>query len=240
MSSTKHTPEQSQLPYWQVNVPPDKRTEQCPDFLLDLSDKDLRVLSTRDEDYQRISWEQVGQIITQNDLGSFSRVPSDLRRYLEFKYNIENKFGSMLDYVLQKRLQWPSIVPSGDTPFSNTSDYKILWNDWPYGIDKEITHLVVWTKFWMDAATDDISPYIHAAIESFVVHVFCDTESGGLDRSRVIWFKNWTSLKSVGGIEHFHVMLYKANEDFINRITRGERPLAEKAQEAGNSILDLV
>ena len=106
MSSSEHGVEPSQLPYWQMNVPPDQRTEQCPRFLLDVSDKDRVILSTRDEDYRRSSWEQVKGIISllplplnrialpnlpktaQNNLASFRRVPSDLRRYLEFKSNI--------------------------------------------------------------------------------------------------------------------------------------------------------
>ncbi len=99
----------------------------------------------------------------------------------------------------------------GDRPFSNPSDYKILRNDWPYGIDTDITHLVIWTKFTfeVDSNTDDITPSARTTIENFVVKAFCDPKNDGLDRSRVIWFKNRTSLKSVDGIEHFHVMLYK-------------------------------
>ena len=27
---------------------------------------------------------------------------------------------------------------------------KILFNDWPYGVEKGISHLVVWTKFTLD------------------------------------------------------------------------------------------
>ncbi len=92
----------------------------------------------------------------------------------------------------------------------------------------------------MDSAADEILPFIYAAIESFIVHAFCDAKCGGLARSKVIWFKNWMSLKSVGEIEHFYVMLYRADKDFIKRIICGERPLAEKAQEAGALILDLV
>lgn len=131
----------------------------------------------------------------------------------------------MLNYVRQKRLYWPSVTPSGDPSFFNPFDYKILRNDWPYGIDVDITHLVVWTKFLLEAdlVTDDITSSARVAIENFVVKFFCDIESDGPDRSRVIWFKNWTSLKSINGIEHFHVMLYKAEEDFVNQITQGDR-----------------
>ncbi|KAI1382585.1 uncharacterized protein F4822DRAFT_435435 [Hypoxylon trugodes] len=225
MSNSENTTKLHQLPYWQVNVSPDQRTEQCPDFLRDISDKDQRILSTWDNDYRRDSWEQVKEIVARNDLASFRRVPSDLRRYLEFKFKVQKEYGSILNYVRQKRLKWQSDTPSGEPPFSNPTDYTILWNDWPYGISTDITHLVVWTKFVLEteSITDDILSSTRAVIENFVVKVFCD--NGGPERSKVIWFKNWSSLKSIDGIEHFHVMLYKADGDFIGRVTCDDHPL---------------
>ncbi|KAI1318031.1 hypothetical protein F5Y16DRAFT_414526 [Xylariaceae sp. FL0255] len=229
------------LPYWQVNVPPGERTEQCPEFLRHVSEKDRAILSTRDQDFRRTSWEEVKKIIAENDLARFRRVPSDLRHYLEFKSHVQSKYGSLLNYVRERRLRWQPIdTPSGDHPFSNTSDYKILWNDWPYGIDTDIAHLVVWTKFSFDVdqTTDDITPSARRIIEDFVVQTFC--ASGQLDRNRLIWFKNWGSLKSVDGIEHVHVMLYKASEDFIAEITQGDHSLAEIAQISGTSISNII
>ncbi|CAJ2509408.1 Uu.00g144340.m01.CDS01 [Anthostomella pinea] len=112
---------------------------------------------------------------------------------------------------------------SEDTPFSNLSDYKILWNDWPYGIDIDITYLVVWTKFEMGSPSEDISSSVRADIE----------------KRRIIWFKNWASLKSVDGIEHFYVMLYEATKDFIDRFTQGDCALAEKLQGHGTIVSDV-
>ena len=41
-------------------------------------------------------------------------------------------------------------------------DIKIIYNDWPYGIDKSIVHLCVWTKFPLDVdegdANGDLTP----------------------------------------------------------------------------------
>lgn len=36
-----------------------------------------------------------------------------------------------------------------------TDDIKIIYNDWPYGIDKSIVHLCVWTKFPLDVDEND-------------------------------------------------------------------------------------
>lgn len=48
-------------------------------------------------------------------------------------------------------------------------DIKIIYNDWPYGIDKSIVHLCVWTKFPLDVDEKDpvrrflicLSPFLH-------------------------------------------------------------------------------
>ena len=34
-------------------------------------------------------------------------------------------------------------------------DIKIIYNDWPYGIDESIVHLCVWTKFPLDVDEQD-------------------------------------------------------------------------------------
>ena len=53
-------------------------------------------------------------------------------------------------------------------------DVKILWNDWPYGIDKRIVHLVVWTKFELedDPATGDLTDEARAEIDEYVKRTF--------------------------------------------------------------------
>ena len=55
-------------------------------------------------------------------------------------------------------------------------DIKILYNDWPYGIDPKIVHLVVWTKFELedDPATDDLTPNARRQIDEYVRRTFYD------------------------------------------------------------------
>ena len=52
------------LPYWLVNVPRDQWPPECPAFLRDLPDKNVRILSTPDEHYKRQGWEEVQEIIS--------------------------------------------------------------------------------------------------------------------------------------------------------------------------------
>ena len=110
-------------------------------------------------------------------------------------------------------------------------DIKILYNDWAYGIDPRIVHLVVWTKFELQPApvsasnpNGDLTPEARSQINDYVDRTFvsvCGKES-------VIWFKNWSSLKSVHAVEHFHVMLFDPDMEFVRGITDGDVPLAEK------------
>jgi hypothetical protein len=51
------------LQYWQVNVPTSERSETCPDFLLNLSEKNRQTLSTPDEDFRRLTWPEVKELI---------------------------------------------------------------------------------------------------------------------------------------------------------------------------------
>ena len=168
-----------------------------------------------------------------NKIDLLQRSPSDLRRYLEYIHNVNKSHGSVLSFIQHERLRWSSDTPSGNPPFTDTSDYRILFNDWPYGIDSDIVHLVVWTKFHLedDAATGDLTWKTRAEVEAFVDKTFCDVANAGPDKERVIWFKNWRSLKSVHALEHFHVMLYRADKEFLQKITDGDQSVSEKMKD---------
>ena len=58
--------------------------------------------------------------------------------------------------------------------FENENDWKILWNDWPYGIDESIVHLVVWTKFALEEeqGTEFLALEARQAVEGLVEKVF--------------------------------------------------------------------
>lgn len=53
-------------------------------------------------------------------------------------------------------------------------DIRILYNDWPYGVEEGIVHLVVWTKFELedDPVTDDLTPRARQEIEEYVQRTF--------------------------------------------------------------------
>jgi hypothetical protein len=163
-----------ELPYWQVNVPEHLRSAECPDFLRNLNEKDLGIISTPDSEFQTDSWAVVRQKVAQNRLELFQRVPSELRRYMAFTWKLKQEHGSVMNFILKHRLGWSlPIVPKG-RPFEHDEDVKILRNDWPYGIDKRIVHLVVWTKFALeeDPETGDLTDKARAEIDAYVRKTF--------------------------------------------------------------------
>jgi hypothetical protein len=188
------------------------------------------MLSTLDSDYKYLSWKEVTDLINRNRIDLFIRRPSDLRTYREYCDKLVKEYGSVMAFVMQERLKWNDLTPKGE-PFSDASDIKILYNDWPYGIDAKIKHLVVWTKFELQAApvsssnpNGDLTPDARRQINDFVDRTFVDR----CGRDNVIWFKNWSSLKSIHAVEHFHVMLFDPDMEFVRAITNGDVPLADQ------------
>jgi hypothetical protein len=80
-----------------------------------------------------------------------------------------------MNFVLSHRLGWSIPIVAKGKPFQYEEDYKVLFNDWPYGIDPRIVHLVVWTKFELkdDPATGDLTDQARAEIEEYVTRTFC-------------------------------------------------------------------
>jgi Protein of unknown function (DUF3605) len=135
-----------------------------------------------------------------------------------------------------KRLQWtplPTSTPQSGpqfsyhnpTPFADERDYKILPNDWPYGLEAGIFHIVVWlkTRLETEASRGDMTPRSRELIEGFVQRMFVERVRGlPGTREKVQWFKNWTALQSVPGLEHVHVLVRDVPEEVVLEWTKGE------------------
>lgn len=137
-------------------------------------------------------------------MARFQRKGTALRAYREYVYDLKQRYGSVLAFIQHERLQWQDVTPSGDEPFVNPNDYKIVYNDWPYHLDGDIAHLVVWTKWVIDELpNEEVTDEAKSQIEEFIQETFCwngsDAKEGDLrvDRDQIVWFKNWKSLKSV-------------------------------------------
>ena len=152
----------------------------------------------------------------------------------------KKEYGSVMAYVMQERLKWspssrstPQSGPRFDyedpTPFRDSRDFRILPNDWPYGLDKRIVHLIVWLKnrLEVEPPRGDMTLKARDQVQTFVDENFVNPVkklTGGTDN--VIWFKNWVSLQSVPGIDHVHILLKDVPQDVIDQSwTKGERPV---------------
>jgi Protein of unknown function (DUF3605) len=165
------------LEYWQMNTPFPPAT--CPEFLQNLSAKNIRILQTADADFKPLTWQEVKNAIANEDLNIFWRVPSEQRRYLEFCWLQKRKWGSITAFVLEERLHWRHIDTSREISlsgqrFENPKNVAVKKNDWPYGIDKRITHLVVWTTFALreEATTGRLTETGKLELEQYVDRVF--------------------------------------------------------------------
>lgn len=199
-ASAPGTGEAPQVPFWNTNLPPRLHTLSCPAYLTYAFDnaKDRRILATPDTAYRRQTWPEIREFIRQHRLDLFQRVPSDLRRYRQYSAQLVSQYGSVMDFVMSERLKWTDLCPHSEAPFGDARDFKILFNDWPYGIDERIVHLVVWTKFPLPDApgSDDLDPEARRAIDAFVDETFV----AHCGRDNVVWFKNWGSLKSIHAV----------------------------------------
>ncbi|KAM0474373.1 hypothetical protein ACHAPX_007710 [Trichoderma viride] len=180
-----------------------------------LTEVDKWVLSQSDEDYKLHDWDDLRHII-------------DLRRYIAWTTETKAQYGTITEYILQNRLPkaWglPPFVPESQVPFDAASDFKVLLNDWPYGLTPEITHIVVWsrTPIPTDPETGDLTTESRAQVENFVKTFFIDKLGAGGEQ-QVLWFKNWVALQSVRTLEHFHVLVRNVDDDMLESWT-GERP----------------
>lgn len=164
-----------------------------------------------------------------NRLDLFKRKPSDLRRYIQWTAEIKAQYGSMTNYILANRLPsaWgtsPPFEPVSKVPFADPSDYRILVNDWPYGVTPDVTHLVVWsrTPIATDPEKGDVTPKSRRLISEFVDRQFVQAV-GEKGNESVLWFKNWVALQSVRSLEHFHVLARDVDPEILKSWTE-EKP----------------
>lgn len=173
---------------------------------------------------------QLSPHVARDDLGALKRKPSDLRRYLAWSAEMKSQYGSIMNYICQCRLHW-SLPGSGSgesgtfknpRPFADPEDYKILRNDWPYGLTPGISHLVVWLRTPIAVRSEEghLTDESRALIDGFVQKTFVarltsDARPFERPEEQVLWFKNWVGLQSVRALEHVHILVRDVPEDIL-------------------------
>jgi hypothetical protein len=118
----------------------------------------------------------------------------------------------------------PTFNYKNPIPFAHRDDYRILINDWPYGLAPGIVHICVWLKVRLpvdEGNGGDLTMEGRRMVEEFVGRTFV-RPLGMQGSDRVLWFKNWTGLQSVRGLEHIHVLLRDVGKEELEEIV--ERP----------------
>jgi hypothetical protein len=167
------------------------------------------------------------------------RWPSDLRRYIKWSAETKAVYGSIPNFVMRERLRWepePSPTPQtglvfqvrNPTPFADVADYRVLLNDWPYGLAPGIKHIIVWlkTRLESESTKGEMTPKSRLQVEDFIQAKFIDrVKDLPGEQEKVMWFKNWTAIQSVPGLEHVHVLVRDIPEEVIAEWTGGDEPV---------------
>jgi hypothetical protein len=146
-----------------------------------------------------------------------------LKYYLQCKRRFEVEYGGVLPYIIKERLQWKpakdgTIQPIDPDFLGNKLDIKILCNDFPYGVEEGIIHVVVWSKAKIPIASPDgdITDESRQQIDVYIKKTF--EEYLGLSRDDILWFKNWAALQSVRALDHFHVLLNRPSKEKLDKL----------------------
>ncbi|KAF3894129.1 N-acetylglucosamine-induced protein [Trichophyton interdigitale] len=219
-----------------------------------LTEGDIKSLGQKDEEYIPHTWQEIKDNIksltqrhaeAEGDMSVLNRAPSDLRNYILWVRETRNKNDSVIGFLLRERLLWKKVAQAehndtqastglafeyqDETPFAHPADYKILRNDWPYGLEHNIVHLVVWLKTRIPVEEDGQggpTAESRKLIEDFVDRTFTQKiverhrEINGncpnnVKEENVMWFKNKKKWQTVASIEHIHVILRDVDEDLV-------------------------
>jgi len=180
----------------------------------------------------------------------FQRLPSEYNLYLYYLAHVKRRWGSTVRMLTEDLLKWDeselmSPAVSSRPLFSEPSDIRVTYNDWPYLIDPKITHLVVWTKFRIpdDPITGRPTKETNGIIDSWLRRpdvlgarprrgvkakgaegepekqsTTADSSAEIIPAANLTWFKNWSAIKSIHALEHFHVMIYDADPEMIESL----------------------
>lgn len=190
-----------------------------------------------------LKWEEVIEIVQSNELEKFARSRLLTENYLRFKNKLEEDGTTVFKHLVSTELKWYDpkdnndlpwdavvtskmpdadivIKPKGNRLFECEEDVCILPNHFPYYFEQDIVHLCVWTKVRIPSDVDspigDISTFTREIIEEYIQKTFMKYLD--IDRSHLVWFRNWEALQSVKAISHVHVIVKGAPADKVSSL----------------------
>jgi len=121
--------------------------------------------------YPRLwDWLQLKEVVDSGDLGNLKRHPSFQHEYDESCRLLARKHGSVVNYLVNTRLQWDLSKPITFNDFPGSRKYftadiaedlvRIVINDWPYSVPEGVVHYLVWSRL----------PFVHPDLIPVQIH----------------------------------------------------------------------
>lgn len=146
---------------------------------------------------------------------NLGRSPTQLAEYRHFRETLTAQGGDFFEQVLTK-LEWTqsdinTARASHRDLLTSTEDIALRVNDFPYYIEADIVHLVVWSKLNIPidetSKSGDMTPAARDRINQWIEQCFVTNMAFGIPRQNITWFKNWAALQSIPKLAHIHLMV---------------------------------
>lgn len=109
-----------------------------------------------------ITWEDIKKFIAEGKLDKLARSPEVAERYAVFKKQLHDEGSDLVTHILTERLNWDveeleklnMLTYATDDDkiralFREKSTLKILPNEFPYNLESNVSHILIWSKIYI-------------------------------------------------------------------------------------------
>ncbi|KAJ1980273.1 hypothetical protein H4R35_001189 [Dimargaris xerosporica] len=158
------------------------------------SEPQSALLLRDDVDRHAKTWAEVKAILAAKDYDKLTRTLAVEQAYAKAKRFYQENHGGIAQYIVQHRLHWDlsQVQCQADAPF-DPHETCILPNDFPYALEANIHHLVLWSKRPLRMN--------NKALHQYLAQCYPDHE--------ILFFIHNPALQSVPALPRGHVFIYK-------------------------------
>ncbi|KAJ2775624.1 hypothetical protein IWQ57_000306 [Coemansia nantahalensis] len=140
------------------------------------------------------TWAELQCIIASEQFDQLGRTAADREIYAEDMRLVCQQYESVANYIRNVKL-----AGFVDDP---TTEYLLLPNDYPYALEADTTHLILWSKYWLAPGTA-LDPTLCDMIVAQLDGLF------GAGTYEWLWFVNPAHLQSIPEVSHGHLLVRK-------------------------------
>ncbi|KAJ2834555.1 hypothetical protein GGI24_000348 [Coemansia furcata] len=141
---------------------------------------------------REFTWDEIKQIVAAERLELLSRTTEQERVYTEHMQLLSQEHGSASAYVLKIKLA--SFIAD------DSREYLIIPNDYPYALEPDMSHFIVWSKPKL------ASGIVPAPVIKHMIGSYLD-EHIGESKYEWTWFVNQPHLQSIPDVSHGHLIV---------------------------------